>query len=45
MTRYTGNGAYCYANSVYMALRESGAAAAELPEPGFIECLTAISPA
>jgi hypothetical protein len=40
MTRYIGNGAYCYANSVYMALRESGAAAAELPEPGFIECLT-----
>jgi hypothetical protein len=39
VTRYTGNGAYCYANSVYMALRES-AAAAELPEPGFIECLT-----
>ena len=25
MTRYTGNGAYCYANSVYMALREAGA--------------------
>lgn len=40
MTRYTGNGAYCYSNSVYMALRESGAAAAELPEPSFIECLT-----
>lgn len=37
MTRYTGNGAYCYSNSVYMALRESGAAAAELPEPSFIE--------
>jgi hypothetical protein len=40
VTRYTGNGAYCYSNSVYMVLRESGAAAAELPEPGFIECLT-----
>ena len=40
MTRYTGNGAYGYANSIYMALRGSGAAAAELPEPGFIECLT-----
>jgi len=40
VTRYTGNGAYGYSNSVYMALRESGAAAAELPEPGFIECLT-----
>jgi hypothetical protein len=40
MTSYTGNGAYCYANSLYMALREAGAAADELPEPGFIECLT-----
>ena len=39
-TRYTGNGAYCYANSLYMALRESGAAAGSVPEPGFIECLT-----
>ena len=42
MTRYTGNGAYGYANSVHMALRASGAAPAELPEPGFIECLTTI---
>jgi hypothetical protein len=40
MTRYTGNGAYCYANSLSMALREAGAAADALPEPGFIECLT-----
>ena len=40
MTRYTGNGAYGYANCVHMALRASGAATAELPEPGFIECLT-----
>jgi hypothetical protein len=40
VTRYTGNGAYCYANSLYMALGESGARSAELPEPGFIECLT-----
>jgi hypothetical protein len=38
--RYTGNGAYGYANSLYMALRESGAAPTELPEPGFLECLT-----
>jgi Butirosin biosynthesis protein H, N-terminal len=38
--RYTGNGAYCDANSLYMALRESGAAPADLPEPGFLECLT-----
>ena len=42
MTRYTGNGAYGYANSVHMVLRASGAAPAELPEPGFIECLTTI---
>ena len=40
VTRYTGNSAYCYANGVYMALRAAGAAAGELPEPGFIECLT-----
>ena len=40
MTRYTGNGAYCYANSLHMALGDSGARPAELPEPGFIECLT-----
>jgi hypothetical protein len=40
VTRYTGNGAYCYANSLFMALRAAGAAAEELPEPGFIECLT-----
>jgi hypothetical protein len=40
MTRYTGSGAYGSAHSLCMALRESGAAAAELPEPGFIECLT-----
>ena len=38
--RYTGNAAYGYANSLYMALRESGAAPTELPEPGFLECLT-----
>jgi hypothetical protein len=40
MSTYTGNGPYCYANSLYMALRDSGAEAATLPEPGFIECLT-----
>lgn len=40
MTHYVGNGAYCYANSLYMALRESGAGPDALPEPGFIECLT-----
>jgi len=40
VTRYGGNRAYSCANSMYMALRESGATAAELPEQGFIECLT-----
>jgi hypothetical protein len=39
-TTYTGNGAYGYANSLYMALRASGAAPSGLPEPGFLECLT-----
>jgi hypothetical protein len=38
--RYTGNGAYGCANSLYMALRASGAPRDELPEPGFLECLT-----
>jgi hypothetical protein len=42
MTRYEGNAAYCYANSLHMALRGSGAAGAELPEPGFLECLTTV---
>lgn len=40
MTRYEGNAAYGYASSLYMALRASGAAATELPEPAFLECLT-----
>jgi hypothetical protein len=39
-TAYTGNGASCYANSLYMALRASGAASTGLPEPRFLECLT-----
>jgi hypothetical protein len=38
MIQYTGNGAYCYANSVHMCLQAAGAE--PLPEPGFIECLT-----
>ena len=36
---YTGNCAYCYANSLYMSLLGAGANAQELPDPGFIECL------
>jgi len=39
MTQYAGDGASGYAASLYMALRASGAGP-ELPEPGFIECLT-----
>ncbi|MDQ2715308.1 MAG: hypothetical protein M3Z08_10405 [Chloroflexota bacterium] len=37
---YSGNGAYCYSNSLYMSLLGGGADAKELPEPGFLECLT-----
>ncbi len=37
---YTGNGAYCYANSLHMSLLGAGAYPHELPEPGFLECLT-----
>lgn len=36
--RYIGNGAYCYANSLAMAL----AAAGDDREPGFLECLTTV---
>ncbi|MBZ0286164.1 MAG: hypothetical protein K8I30_01015, partial [Anaerolineae bacterium] len=35
---YTGNGAYCYANSLHMCLHAAGADS--LPHPGFLECLT-----
>jgi hypothetical protein len=38
MIHYTGNGAYCYANSLHMSLRAAGMD--DLPTPGFIECLT-----
>lgn len=37
---YTGNGAYCYANSLHMSLLGAGASAYDLPDPGFLECLT-----
>lgn len=37
---YTGNGAYCYANSLHMSLLASGADLKDLPDPGFLECLT-----
>jgi len=38
MIAYTGNGAYCYANSLHMCLR--AARIDVLPDPGFLECLT-----
>jgi hypothetical protein len=38
MFHYSGNGAYCYANSLHMCLRAAGAT--DLPDPGFLECLT-----
>src|SRR5579863_2342068 len=37
---YSGNGAYCYANSLYMSLLGAGADPKELPNTGFLECLT-----
>lgn len=37
---YVGNGSYCYANSLFMSLPGAGAASREVPEPGFLECLT-----
>ncbi len=37
--RYSGSGAYCYANSLHMCLQAAGAGEA-LPKPGFLECLT-----
>lgn len=39
MVTYTGNGAYCYANSTAMALRALGHSV----DPGYIECLTAFA--
>lgn len=42
MTPYSGNGAYCYANSLYMSLLGAGADARELATPGFLECLTTV---
>jgi hypothetical protein len=37
---YIGNGSYCYANSLFMSLLGAGATSREVPEPGFLECLT-----
>jgi hypothetical protein len=38
MLPYTGNANYCYSNSLHMSLRGSGAQ--QVPDPGFLECLT-----
>ena len=38
MIPYTGNANYCYSNSLHMSLLSVGAQ--EVPEPGFLECLT-----
>lgn len=42
MISYSGNGDYCYANSLYMSLLAAGANAGEIPTPGFLECLTTL---
>ena len=39
---YTGNGAYCFTNALHMSLLAAGADPLTLPEPWFIECLTAM---
>jgi hypothetical protein len=36
---YTGNGAYCYSNSLHMILHAASATPNEVPEPAFLECL------
>jgi hypothetical protein len=40
MLPYTGSGAYCYANSLHMALRGALMPTADLPDPATLECLT-----
>lgn len=37
---YTGKSEYCYSNSLHMALASHAQKGWELPEPGFLECLT-----
>ncbi len=39
-SRYTGSSAYCYANSLSMALVGAGAEPHDVPDVGFLECLT-----
>ncbi len=40
MITYTGNGAYCFTNSLHMSLLAAGADRQMLPGPGILECLT-----
>ncbi|GLV55060.1 hypothetical protein KDH_19070 [Dictyobacter sp. S3.2.2.5] len=37
---FTGNSDYCFTNSLHMSLLATGASKQELPETGFLECLT-----
>jgi hypothetical protein len=39
---FTGNGAYCYANALHMVLASVAQDGAGIPEPGFLECATAM---
>jgi len=41
---FTGNGAYCYANTLHMTLLAAGGVSAAVPEPGFLECATVMPP-
>jgi len=41
-TVFTGNGAYCYANAFHMVLASKAPAGGDIPEPGFLECATAM---
>lgn len=40
MLTYTGNGTYCFTNSLHMSLLASGADPSALPGPSVLECLT-----
>ena len=40
MLSYIGNSTYCYTHSLSMSLLGTGAAPSEIPELGFLECLT-----
>ncbi len=40
LTLYTGNGAYCYSNSLHMSLLAAGADPNDIPNPSFLECLS-----